>query len=307
MNLTTWLDVAIGLALIFLGVSLFVTVINEYITQTLNLRGKHLCDSLLKLVDDPAVKKKLSEVPALKPFFGGGKTPSYVDPNLLARQLLGGLDGRLSASSTVQQIGAAIDQMADSKLKTQLQAIVRTTEGKVEDLVTAVSAWADRSLGMFGEFYKRRLQLISLAIGLALAILLNIDTVALTGRLYRDREAREATVALAVQVTEQTSKAAFDRCAGMSAEERELDTACTPLAGLIDAVRGRNESLGKLPLGWSGAPPESLVAWALRVLGWVLTGLAVSFGAPFWFDLLNKFVNIRHAMRKPEVKPAGGT
>jgi len=38
-------------------------------------------------------------------------------------------------------------------------------------------------------------------------------------------------------------------------------------------------------------------------LGIVITAVSLSFGAPFWFDLLTKFVNIRHAASKPlEVK-----
>ncbi len=82
--------------------------------------------------------------------------------------------------------------------------------------------------------------------------------------------------------------------------------------GLVDAVQGRNESLGTLPIGWSdraaGPPLSPLSAtgwvWGSRVVGWLLTALAVSLGAPFWFDLLNKLVNIRHGMSKPEVAKA---
>ncbi len=33
--------------------------------------------------------------------------------------------------------------------------------------------------------------------------------------------------------------------------------------------------------------------------GWIMTALAVSLGAPFWFDLLQSFVNIRNAGAKP--------
>ena len=36
--------------------------------------------------------------------------------------------------------------------------------------------------------------------------------------------------------------------------------------------------------------------------GWVLTALAVSLGAPFWFDLLSRFVNIRSGGRPPKVE-----
>lgn len=49
MDLTAWIDVAIGLIVVYLGASLFVTVINEYIAQTLKLRGRDLCKSLRKV------------------------------------------------------------------------------------------------------------------------------------------------------------------------------------------------------------------------------------------------------------------
>jgi hypothetical protein len=37
-----------------------------------------------------------------------------------------------------------------------------------------------------------------------------------------------------------------------------------------------------------------------HLLGFILTGLAASLGAPFWFDVLNKFVNLRSTGRKPD-------
>jgi hypothetical protein len=36
-----------------------------------------------------------------------------------------------------------------------------------------------------------------------------------------------------------------------------------------------------------------------------LTAFAVSLGAPFWFDLLNRFMNIRSAGKSPDEKPKG--
>jgi hypothetical protein len=39
------------------------------------------------------------------------------------------------------------------------------------------------------------------------------------------------------------------------------------------------------------------------ILGWLITAFAVSLGAPFWFDLLNKFVNIRASGKAPEEEP----
>jgi len=41
-------------------------------------------------------------------------------------------------------------------------------------------------------------------------------------------------------------------------------------------------------------------AWFLKILGWLITALAISFGAPFWFDLLNRLVDLRGSGKKPE-------
>jgi hypothetical protein len=41
-------------------------------------------------------------------------------------------------------------------------------------------------------------------------------------------------------------------------------------------------------------------------MGWLITALAVSLGAPFWFDLLNRLINVRHGMRRPETTAGSG-
>ncbi len=313
MNLTAWVDVAIGLILVYLGASLFVTVINEYIAQAVNLRGKQLYHSLQKLINDSHVKDILMKSPAIKPFFDADakKAPSYIDPNMLARLLVGGLAADSQAGEVVKKVGETLGALPDSGLKTQLQALVRTAENSTEGLVTAVSNWAERSLTMLGEGYKRNLQWISFVIGFAAAIGLNLDTIALTERLYRDKDARDAAVAVGVQIAGKTGKEAFDKCMALTPQKRREDASCAQLTGLIDTVQSRNESLGKLPIGWplpetqtQGAQPGSVDfwPWATRIAGWLLTALALSLGAPFWFDLLNKLVNIRHGMTKPEVK-----
>jgi len=50
---------------------------------------------------------------------------------------------------------------------------------------------------------------------------------------------------------------------------------------------------------WSGSD-GALVAW--YVSGWLLTAIAMTLGASFWFDLLNKLVSLRTSL-KPEPAP----
>jgi hypothetical protein len=46
--------------------------------------------------------------------------------------------------------------------------------------------------------------------------------------------------------------------------------------------------------------PASLPSWLAKILGILFTTIAVSLGAPFWFDVLNKFVNLRSAGDRPD-------
>jgi hypothetical protein len=76
---------------------------------------------------------------------------------------------------------------------------------------------------------------------------------------------------------------------------------------------------GGLPLGWVTAPlpgqtqadfthdwrrlPDSLSSWLFKIAGILFTGFAVTLGAPFWFDLLNRFMVVRSTVKPDEKSP----
>ena len=82
---------------------------------------------------------------------------------------------------------------------------------------------------------------------------------------------------------------------------------------LSTEVKNTETTLRSLPIGWNcqektangstdywtcvklKAPKLTLI----QILGWFLTAAALSLGAPFWFDLLNQFINLRGAGQKP--------
>ncbi len=66
--------------------------------------------------------------------------------------------------------------------------------------------------------------------------------------------------------------------------------------------RPRSDQLqtSQFPVGWHEENrPDDAGAWAVALAGWLLTGFAVTFGAPFWFDVLGRFANLRAAGKKP--------
>ena len=64
-------------------------------------------------------------------------------------------------------------------------------------------------------------------------------------------------------------------------------------------------------IGWNSLPDHSgwwpwFVDWSTRVLGWLVTAVAISLGAPFWFDLLKRVINLKNEMaRRPRKETSG--
>ena len=73
-------------------------------------------------------------------------------------------------------------------------------------------------------------------------------------------------------------------------------------------IQGNLKEIKKLglPMGWTReeGDPRSIhitpQAWIVRLVGWLITAFAVSLGAPFWFDLLNKFIVVRSTVKPHE-------
>jgi hypothetical protein len=132
-------------------------------------------------------------------------------------------------------------------------------------------------------WYKRKVQVMLLAIGLALTLALGVDTISAATVLWKEPTVRAQAVAVAQQAVKQT--------------------ASRPSTSIVDLNQQLNAL--QLPLGWTNLPAASnLGAWAARVLGLLLTTFAVSLGAPFWFGILNKIVNIRAAGPPPDAAPS---
>ena len=70
-----------------------------------------------------------------------------------------------------------------------------------------------------------------------------------------------------------------------------------PPGGSAQQALQQLQSLG-LPFGWDKAALGYFVSgpnWLYEVFGWLITALATLFGAPFWFDTLQRFVQLRGA------------
>jgi hypothetical protein len=110
--------------------------------------------------------------------------------------------------------------------------------------------------------------------------------------------------------------------AGAGEVEDAIPTAPDPGVTAIENIAYLQQRLTDfhLPLGWgAGSRPtrkdiqwgnkddwmvfkQFTGFWGRRLVGWLLTAIALSLGAPFWFDLLKRLVNVRASGVDPDVK-----
>lgn len=86
---------------------------------------------------------------------------------------------------------------------------------------------------------------------------------------------------------------------GEDAANQDFRASLEELKGLLNNEIA--EIRRPLGLGWEGVRLRELSAYDMisKILGFILTALAISLGAPFWFDLLKKLVNIRSTGARP--------
>ncbi|KST66754.1 hypothetical protein [Mastigocoleus testarum] len=79
------------------------------------------------------------------------------------------------------------------------------------------------------------------------------------------------------------------------------------------AQGGQNNNSDGLPLfqkiiSWTFSGPnlfpQRILRWGFIFVGWIVSGIAISMGAPFWFDMINRLVNVRNTGKVPTPPPS---
>lgn len=293
------LDVAIGLILVYLILSLACTALREAFEMLLKNRAGFLHQGIVELLHDPALTKDLYEHPLINSLYHSpyadakkhGELPSYIPSRSFALAVLDmAARGRDTTSADAAGVGAPVMSIAtirqnisllgNSKVQRVILAAIDTSDGELSKVQAAIETWFNSSMDRVSGWYKRRSQVILIILGVAMAGVVNVDTMRLAVSFYKDPSQRQAAVAMAGSFAK-----------GQPTGTTQGAPAQTATAADVGALFTKLDSLS-LPIGW---PDPGL--GLMRIFGWLLTALAVSLGAPFWFDLLSKFMTVRSTLK----------
>lgn len=267
-------NVFLGLALTFGVIAGLSSAITELVASRLSWRSKTLLSGLKDMLNDPngtglvVALLNHATVNARSPGTNGSAetaraaVPSYMSSRQFADALIDIVHN--PPAGPHPDFPTAIGKLGDPQLEAFLRTLHERTAGDMGNLRDELAQWFDASMDRLSGLYKRDVQMISFGVGLALAISLNIDAFHLAVALWNH-------------------SAIGPRALGEIGGNTPPTQALATLEGLF-------------PLGWPLSPAADhwgVVGWAACVFGWLATAAATLFGAPFWFDLIQRFANIR--------------
>jgi hypothetical protein len=326
--MTTVLDVAIGITFLYLLLALVVTTAQELIAALFELRAQNLYSTLAGMLEasGPAAEAKALEGSASllvelyahplirnlchPTFFRPDrfKLPSYIPSKTFAQALLDVLRRRSTLSNELgadKLLAGARESVrlmqGHADLKRTLELVFEEAESKatrVDEQVALVTAGIEtrfnERMSRASGWYKRKAQWIGLLLAFGVTLLTNSDSIHVASSLWKNGALRDAVVASAQSYDESATAPPASSVAlpapAVSSATAALETAVQTLAS------------AKLPIGWDVEPSQT--AWPLRILGWIITTLAVSLGAGFWFDALGKTLGLRKT--GPRISPQTG-
>ncbi|NGP89503.1 hypothetical protein [Fodinibius halophilus] len=378
------LNIVIGLIFVYLLFSLFVSIINEIITSLLQIRGTELKGIIQNMVSSELVDK-IYEHPKIKTFlhrtgkvnFGTetfahkehhGVLPDEIPPEDFTKALIQTIRNEKEKGQSISEYLKSLNTNSSVGLN-YLSSLAEEVDEDLDKFEKEVQDWYNKVMGYASDWYKRKLRWVLIALGFAVALAFNVDSIAIFKTLADNPEARQALVVQAegfvndyenedgqiVLKASDDSVLTISRKTMLSETVDDLRRSFIPVIDSLHGKRLRNEirtalfpedtatskfktalddslkriaqdslkaqypqvvavdsaynrlitlkeqqieqAMSTLGIGWDLKKPWWGLKW-YSIIGWMITALAISMGAPFWFDILKKVVNIKTEIKK---------
>lgn len=298
------LDIGLGMVFLYLLLSLACTAATELISGAVRLRARTLVQGIKNLIRDDTLQKEFLNHPLIKALHRERKMPSIIPPRTFALTLLHTIPG-VDMSKGFEGVREAVKQLTpNSDLQKTLLILIDDADNDLKKLQTNIESWFNNTMDRVGGWYKAKAQVITVIVSLVVVGLTNADTIQWVKALSSDSALRQALVAQAEVYAKRDQPAPLNppkepaeskSDAAQGASKKVASGGLDSLTIAAQRIQSNLDAIKKLgiPFGWEKTTEQ--VDWLSKVVGLLLTVLATSLGAPFWFDMLKKIVNIKTA------------
>jgi len=167
-------------------------------------------------------------------------------------------------------------------LQRVIKQIYFESHQNLETFKMRMERWFEMAMERNTGTYKKKAQKWTLIFSVLVTISFNVDTLTLANFLYHNEE-------ITANIANSVETKLIEMQDANPEQKDELQKHAQEIKEYYKTLNNLN-----LPIGWKGVNFHSKF-----IPGWIITIFAVSLGAPFWFDTLNKMVNLRSAGKMP--------
>jgi len=304
------LEICIGLIFVYLLFSILATLIVEYVSAyVMQLRATNLKKIVERALDDinSEFSSRFYAHPLIKNYAKkNGGLPSYISSDKFAKVVLdiirtGGDIQKLGKSSFLDntEVSTAIDMapFIGEERKGLLKSFAKEANDDINLFADKLEVWFNDTVERGQGWFNRKIKVVTLIVGFCIAIVFNLDSIRIYQQLSENSELREQIIESASAYLKDSETPATTT----RKSEDQIDSAREALVQFYSEEIEKNQNL--LSIGWDEKACDyfgTKCNFLLVFLGWIITALALSMGAPFWFDLLNKLVALRGASKPKE-------
>ncbi len=218
-------------------------------------------------------------------------------------------------NNAFERLRAGMKKMKYGDLKVLLQSLVEQSSAPVdpgdlskgfvpspEKFRSALETWYDAYMERVSGWYKRKVRVTVFVMSIIVTVVLRVDSIELVRAVHNDPVLRAALVKVAEREVDKAEEKAMKAARANEASPTEAVPNVNQWDQL-DSIRAQVDKIRALdlPIGWRWFKEEKAevkcekINWGSMFLGMAATAFALTFGAPFWFDVLKKLVNMRSA------------
>jgi len=291
----------------------------------LRLRAKNLEAGLGNLLQSGGGNQLVDDLykhPLINGLAKIGQKPSYIPPKNFTLALMDIMTGNTGKLPTGNKV--LIETIEKQGLFAKTEAgrsnilLLHEAGDDAEKARRNVEGWYNDAMDRVGGWYKQKTQIVIFIVALIVCTTLNIDSIKISHTLWTDVALRQALVEAAsstdvagLMTQESVEQKTTPGCDAATAAQSNEPVPCE---SSMDDVQQSAKNAGllferinalHLPIGWKQPDGKWAFAgfdamdWLVKIMGILITTFAGSFGAPFWFQLLNKIVDLRAAGKQP--------
>lgn len=292
-------EVALGLAAVYLVFSLLCSTLVEFIAGLLSLRGKQLERGIRYLVEDEQMSADLLQHSMLSKLSDKYRKASYIPSENFRIALIDSLRLYKTEKKTLLE---CLNELPAGGLRQSLTAMWLDADEDEQVFKDKIESWFSGNMVRVSGWYKRQIQKVLLLVAFILAAMMNIDSIRIARDIPHDEELRAEMLQQLPQLIPQQGLFNNEQStAGNAQSDIEL---LKQRYQVLQQTTNELETL-ELPIGWHGFTFVSQnfqwYDWMLMLLGWFISAFAASMGADFWFNSIGKVMNLRSGG-----KPANG-